>query len=190
MRPLVVRYRLRDGVVDSRGNICSTLELTLDGWWMVDFVFMRVHRIRIMSRCIIRSWDSGFLCVVWQEQGKFPCGGYTPDTWDPARGYIQGLEMRARWVLADSSAMQQRPLRRGSYELLVCLGYLGTRLAGGSLPFVMNRVMVEGDLVHFRFDTWGITETSTTWRGRLILLWLRVEIGNGGVDISIMGMPQ
>lgn len=49
--------------------------------------------------------------------------------------------------------------------------------------------MVEGDLVHFGFDTRGITETSTTWRGRHILLWLRVEISSGGVDIGITEMP-
>lgn len=28
-----------------------------------------------------------------------------------------------------------------------------------------------------------------TWRGRILLQWLKVEIGSGGVDIGIMGMP-
>ncbi len=64
----------------------------------------------------------------------------------------------------------------------------GIQLAGGSLHFVMSRLMAEGDLVHLGFDTWGITETSTTWRGRLTLLLLWAEIGNGGVDIGIMEM--
>jgi len=50
--------------------------------------------------------------------------------------------------------------------------------------------MAEDDLVHFGFDTWGIIETSTAWQGRLALLWLRVEIGSGGVDIGIMEMPR
>ena len=49
--------------------------------------------------------------------------------------------------------------------------------------------MVEDDPVHSGFDTWGITKTSIAWRGKLDLLWLRVEIGSGGVYIGIMEMP-
>lgn len=102
----VVGYRLRDGVVDCQGSICSTPRLTLEGRWMVDLVYRRVPRIRTVSWCIIWSWDSGFHCVVWQEQGKFAFVGHTPDTWGPPRGYIQGSEMRTRWVIAGSNAKQ------------------------------------------------------------------------------------
>ena len=49
--------------------------------------------------------------------------------------------------------------------------------------------MAEGDPVYLGFDTWGSIETSTAWRGRLIMLFLRVVIGSGGVDINIMEMP-
>jgi len=62
-------------------------------------------------------------------------------------------------------------------------------MAGGSLPFVMSRVMAKGDLVHFGFNTWGITGASMARQGKLILLWLRVDIGSRGLDIGIMGMP-
>lgn len=69
--------------------------------------------------------------MVWQEQGKFACVGNTLDTWGPPRGYIQGSKMRTRWVLVDSSATQRHPVRRGSYELPVCLGDPGTWLVSG-----------------------------------------------------------
>jgi len=49
--------------------------------------------------------------------------------------------------------------------------------------------MVEGDLFHLGFETLGIIETSTIWRGRFILLLLRTKIGSGRVDIGIMEMP-
>ena len=49
--------------------------------------------------------------------------------------------------------------------------------------------MSEGDPFHLGLDTWGITKTSITWRGRLIQLLLRVEIGSRGIDIDIMEMP-
>ena len=49
--------------------------------------------------------------------------------------------------------------------------------------------MAEGGLVHLGFDTWGIAKATIAWRGRLILLLLRVEISHGGVDIGIMEMP-
>lgn len=104
LRPLVgaqaVRYRIRDGVVDSRGSIYSTPELTLEGRWTVDFDYRRVPRLQAVSRCIIRSWDSEFHCEVWQEQGKFTGIRPTPYTWDPPSEYTQGSKMRARWVLA------------------------------------------------------------------------------------------
>lgn len=80
-------------------------------------------------------------------------------------------------------------VRSGSYKLPVCLGNPGIQFTGRSLHSVTSKVMAEDDLVHFGFDTWGITETSTAWRGKLVLLWLRVEIGSGGVDIGIMEMP-
>jgi len=192
LRPLlgarVVGYKLRDGVVDSRGSICFTSDLTLEAWWMVEFVFRRVPRLRTVSNSIVRSWDSRFPCMVRQEQGRFTCVGHTLDTWGPLKGYIQGSEMRARWVLEDSSATQRHPVRRGSNELPVCLGDPGTGLVSGSLPFVMSMVMAEGDLVHFGFDTWGITQTSMARQGKLILLWFKVKIGSGGLDIGIMGM--
>lgn len=85
--------------------------------------------------------------------------------------------MRAIWVLAGSSATQQHPVS-GSYELV---GDPRIQLAGGSLHFVMSRVMTKGDLVHLGFNTWEIIETSTAWRGKLILMLLKVEIGSGGV---------
>ena len=52
----------------------------------------------------------------------------------------------------------------------------------------MSRDRADDDLVHFRFDKWGITDISTTCRGILIMLFLRVMIKSGWVDISIMGM--
>ena len=52
----------------------------------------------------------------------------------------------------------------------------------------MSRNRADDDPVHLWFDTWGSTETSIAWRGRLIMLLLRVMIDNGGVDISIMNM--
>ena len=155
---------------------------------MVHFVYKGVPKLQAVSKCIIRSWDSEFHIVVWQEQRRLACMGQTPDTSRPPLGYIQGLKITARWVLASSSTKKQQPVRSGSYELLVWLGDPEIRLAVGSLHFVMSKVMAECDPVHLRFDTWGLTETSTTWRGRLIFLLLRVEIGSGGVDIGIMEM--
>lgn len=91
------------------------------------------------------------------------CVGQTPGTWGPPMGYIQGSEMRAKWVLVGSNAMQRHPVRSGSYELLVWLGNQGIRLAGGSLHFMMSRVIADDDPVHLGFDTWGITGTSIAW---------------------------
>ena len=69
---------------------------------MVDFVYRRVPKLRVVLRCIIRSWDSGFHCVVWQEQSRFTGMRPTPYTWGPSKEYIQGSKMRAKWVLASN----------------------------------------------------------------------------------------
>ena len=53
----------------------------------------------------------------------------------------------------------------------------------------MSRERADGDIFHLGFDTWGSTETSIAWQGRIIVLLLRVMIDSGGVDISIMEMP-
>ena len=52
----------------------------------------------------------------------------------------------------------------------------------------MTRDREDNDPIHFGFDTWGSTKISTTWRGRLIMLLLRVVIDTRQVDISIIGM--
>lgn len=81
------RYKLRDGMVYYRGSICPTPRLTLgeviarephdtlsarqsealhehEGQWMVDFVYRRVSRLPVVSKCMIKCWDSSFHCVV------------------------------------------------------------------------------------------------------------------------------
>lgn len=61
--------------------------------------------------------------------------------------YIQELETRHKWVLADNKASQQWPVRSGSCELLVWLWDLGIQLTDGSLHFLVSMPMIAGDSV-------------------------------------------
>lgn len=120
-------YMIRDQVASYRGSIFPTLGLTLgevivralhdalwarqyeslqeiEGLWMVDFVYRRVPRLCAMSRRMLRSWDSGFYCMGWQEHGRLACLEHVLRTLGPPMGDIQGSDMRVGWVLASSSA--------------------------------------------------------------------------------------
>jgi hypothetical protein len=81
---------------------------------MAELLYRKVSRLQALLEYIIRSRDSRFLCVVWQEHDRLACMELIPSIWFPSVDCIQGLEMRLDWIPIVISVAQQQSTGLGS----------------------------------------------------------------------------
>ena len=123
-------YKLRDGMVDCRGSMCSNPRFTLGkmterelhGAFSVGQLgALREHEVqrtvvlvgRMMPRLlvvpehIIRSWDSRSRCVIWQAQSNWIFAAQVLDAQCLPIGYLQEAETGHKGVPTTSSISQR-----------------------------------------------------------------------------------
>lgn len=88
---------------------------------MVIIVSRRMSRLQAVSGDIIKSWDSRFHYVLWQEQRSLSYAGQILDVGCASIGFIQRLVTRHKGVPMTNNMSQQQVVRMGSCGPLVWL---------------------------------------------------------------------
>lgn len=119
-------YRLRDGMVDFRGSICSTLRFTLGevterelhGDFLVGklealgehevrrtivLIGMMMPRLLVVLEHIIKSWDRKYCCGISQAHNNWIFVAWVLDAQCLPIRYLQEVEMGHKWVPTTSS---------------------------------------------------------------------------------------
>ena len=140
----VDEYKLRDGMVDCQGSICSTLRLTLGGvterelhgaFLVGQLEVLSAHEVQRMvvlvgrmmpmllavPEHIVRSWDSRSRYVFWQAQSSWIFVTRVLDAQCLPIGYLQEAKMGHRGVPIASSISQRQTKRIGGCGPLVWL---------------------------------------------------------------------
>lgn len=163
-------YRLRDGMVNCRGSICSTPRFTLgevterelhgafsagqlealgkhEVWRTVVLVGRMMPRLLAVHEHIIKSWDSKSCCVIWQTQNNWIFAARVLDAQCLPIGYLQEAETGHKGVPTTSNISQRQIERIGVCGPPLWLWDSGIQWIGGILHSSVSMVGITCTLI-------------------------------------------